>query len=124
MALGEEDEEKEKASMEESKKKNAAARKEDEITGDADDEREEEEEVDQLDGREVLDAALISKGEVFLLTSHALCSSVSMHRLHLHQMAGQPQPAAEAGIRPSLPCVLTWWRWRKKVSSRCASSFS
>ncbi len=94
---GEEEEEEEKESAEGSeKKKNAATRKDDEQTGDADDERDKEE-VDQLDGGEVSDAAPKSKGEVFLLSSLAHHSSVSMHSLYPHRMAGQSKPAAEAG---------------------------
>ncbi len=63
----EEEEDKENMSMEKSeKKKNAAKRRKDKKARDIDDEREEEEEVDQLEGREVLDATPKSKGEIFL----------------------------------------------------------
>ncbi len=94
---GEEEEEEEKESTEGSeKKKNVATRKDDEQTGDADNKRDKEE-VDQLDGGKVSDAAPKSKGEVFLLSSRAHCSSVSMHRLYPHWMASQSKPAAEAG---------------------------
>ncbi|KAK0239618.1 hypothetical protein EDD85DRAFT_949468 [Armillaria nabsnona] len=85
---GEEDEEKEKASAEKSKKeKDAAARKEDEITGDADNEREEEEEVDQLDGREVLDSAPKTKGYT--------CTGWPVH-LNQWLRQGKSQPAMHA----------------------------